>query len=350
MISLKHIAQSTLKLVDERFTVSADQNWEELVTVLMEQTNFYKAIQAISASGNWPMRSNEFELWQTYFFMELAEYCHRTKNLSVEGKMIEHPRFIELLEFIQSLKKVTRLRGREDLIDELIKDPLAEVNFKDQLIEHLIRRQKREELQDLMDIWEAETRHDSTLLTQENAEILDLDMHDTLEIGEEKGVHALVSSFQESVQLDMEWKAAPEVNDSLQPAAHRRAKSIFEEAKKLEKSGQPQLAMNQYFYCRKELNKEEAVKSPLYAECVTAIARCAAKVELARQQHASPHFSEMQAPAPPQPNRTAQRVLWLLVLGLLGLIAWRAYGVYETEILEYLGHFFNSKGRLFRES
>lgn len=351
MISLKHIAQSTLKLVDERFRVSSDQNWNELVTVLMEETNFYKAIQAISASGNWPMRSNEFELWQTYFFMELAEYCHRTKNLSVEGKMIEHPTFMELLEFIQSLKKVTRLRGQEDLIDELIKDPLAEVNFKDQLIEHLIRRQKREELQDLMDLWEAETRHDSTLLTPENADILDLDMHDTLDIGgeEDKKQPAMPkkSPLSEHTPIELNWKAAPAINPGPEPVASRKAKSIFEEAKKLERTGKPQLALKHYYYCRQELKRQPEMSRSLNADCATAIARCTAKVDLARQHHASVHYSDLEQSGNGRTSRVIQRVLWALVLGLIAFIGWRVYVVYQAEIMEYLGYFFQAKGRLF---
>ena len=352
MISLKHIAQSTLKLVDERFRVSSDQNWDELVTLLMEETNFYKAIQAISASGNWPMRSNEFELWQTYFFMELAEYCHRTKNLSVEGQMIEHPTFMELLEFIQSLKKVTRLRGQEDLIDELIKDPLAEVNFKDQLIEHLIRRQKREELQDLMDLWEAESRHDSTLLTFENAEILDLDMHDTLDIGEQEEdekqqAMPRKSPLAEHTPIELNWKAAPAINAGPEPVASRKAQSIFEEAKKLERAGKPQLALKHYYYCRQELKKQPEMSRTLNADCATAIARCTAKVDLARQQHASAHYTSLEQNESGKTGRLAQRILWALVLGLVAFIGWRVSVVYEAEIMEYLGYFFQAKGRLF---
>ena len=355
MISLKHIAQSTLKLVDERFRVSSDQNWDELVTVLMEETNFYKAIKAISTSGNWPMRSDEFELWQTYFFMDLAEYCHRTRNLSVEGQMIEHPRFMELLDFIQSLKKVTRLRGRDDLIQELIDDPLAEVNFKDQLIEHLIRRQKREELQDLMDLWEAETRHDSTLLTPENADILDLDMHDMLDIGsnedriqEESDTEEPVAGIEsnESGEKVLDWPRATKQDSSRRFSDERRARSIFREAQALEKNGKPELALNQYYYCRKELSRADASKTALFADCATAIARCSAKIELNRQSE--PRVSRIErSETSGSKGKLAQRILWFLVLSLLALIAYRAFEVYQTEIMEYLGYLFQAQGRLF---
>ena len=357
MISLKHIAQSTLKLVDERFRVSSDQNWDELVTVLMEETNFYKAIKAISTSGNWPMRSDEFELWQTYFFMELAEYCHRTRNLSVEGQMIEHPRFMELLDFIQSLKKVTRLRGRDDLIQELIDDPLAEVNFKDQLIEHLIRRQKREELQDLMDLWEAETRHDSTLLTPENADILDLDMHDTLDIGIVKGQVQEESREEEPVEkmetflpkeASLDGQRTPNQVSPSRFKEERRARSIFKEAQELEKNGKPELALNHYYFCRKELSRAKASKTSLFSDCATAIARCSAKIELNRQSAAA--VLKVEKPEVPSSGaKIIQRILWLVVLSLLALIAYRAFEVYETEIMEYLGYFFQAKGRLFVE-
>ena len=348
MISLKHIAQSTLKLVDERFRVSSDQNWDELVALLMEESNFYKAIKAISTSGNWPMRSEEFELWQTYFFMELAEYCHRTKNLSVEGQMIEHPRFMELLDFIHSLKKVTRLRGRDDLIQELIDDPLAEINFKDQLIEHLIRRQKREELQDLLDFWEAETRHDSTLLTPENADILDLDMNDTIEMGEDQVSQEEVKP-QEVAKMELDWQTLPEKESPRQFSVQRRARSIFEEARKLEKSGKPDLALNQYYYCRKELSRAKASRTELFTDCATAIARCSAKIELERRARVAMAQEEVKESSVDKAIGVT-RLLWLIVLSLLVFIAYRSFVVYESEIMEYLGYFFQAKGRLFTKS
>jgi len=353
---LVRIARETLPLVHHRFKVEYTGNWYKVAESLIREKQIYGAIEAISGTGNWPMTQNEFHLWQDFFFMSLAEYCHQDEVISLEWPLIRHQKFRENLQFVGSLKKVTRANGRRELIDQLIDSPISERLFSNKEIEKVSRENERLRLHKLFERLDEEER---SLAERRSEEIPPASKTEVASEREEKGwtkeestgpavrrlkeedrapAMALDAGVKNEIPRTEIRERGSEIPKNLRKEereqAHKEAYQVFKEGKRYELAGNYLKALDSYYYCRQLLVQTPPAKE-LYGDCMSAIARCTTKLEHKKRMSES----ELQVHTAEEPGRRSwgYRLFWTsLMLVFSSSIAYGVYVYYGDEIMPYV--------------
>ncbi len=358
---LVNIARQTLPLVHHRFKVDSTGNWYKVADSLVTETQIYGAIEAISGTGNWPMTQTEFALWQDYFFMNLAEYCHNDEVISLEWPLIRHNKFREQLQFIGALKKVSRSNARRELIDQLIDSPISEKLFGTEVLSKVTQNQERERLIQLFEtIDDEETKVKATPatalpMTPAEPEVSEKDRIENEETAEpESGseeirlkpgekVPAMAFSSpkteRESPRPEPLEQSKPvlktnEPRKQEQEEAYKEAYKIYKEGKRYELAGNYLKALDSYYFCRQLLVQTPPARE-LYSDCMSAIARCTTKLEHKKRMVEV----ELEHSREEEPSRKSIgfRLFWTSLMILwISAVAYGIYVYYGDQLMPYV--------------
>ncbi len=353
---LVNIARQTLPLVHHRFKVDATGNWYKVADSLVKETQIYGAIEAISGTGNWPMTQTEFALWQDYFFMSLAEYCHNDEVISLEWPLIRHNKFREQLQFIGALKKVSRSNSRRELIDQLIDSPISEKLFGTEVLSRVTRDQERERLLHLFESIDEEESQQETAgvsgqpregsepapVKEEKAGIKPESEEIRLKPGER--VPSMAFSSQqaereapkpEPLDRSLTRLKPNEPRKEQQEEAYKEAYQIFKEGKRYELAGNYLKALDSYYFCRQLLVQTPPARE-LYSDCMSAIARCTTKLEHQKRM-AEVELEHSREEEPAGRKSLGFRLFWTSLMILwISAVAYGIYLYYGDQIMPFV--------------
>lgn len=349
---LVRIARETLPLVHHRFKVDNTGNWYKVAESLIKEKQIYGAIEAISGTGNWPMTQSEFSLWQDHFFMSLAEYCHKDEVISLEWPLIRHNKFRDQLQFIGSLKKVSRANGRRELIDRLIDSPISDKLFSSADVENTVRERERQRLLKLFHEIDQEERDSAGIVSNNyppvsEAEVREKEdeVHDVqpqgYQLKKEEEVPAMAFSTHTDTQIPTPVKKEEpqsvipkDLRKTEQEQAYKEAYQIFREGKRYELAGNYLKALDSYYYCRQLLVQSPPARE-LYGDCMSAIARCTTKLEHKKRMVEADQAARVSRPR--QRQSFGYRFFWsTLTLAWVSAVAYGVYVYFGDSIMPYL--------------
>jgi hypothetical protein len=335
--------------------------WYTVADALFKETQIYGAIEAISGTGNWPMTQTEFALWQDYFFMNLAEYCHNDEVISLEWPLIRHNKFREQLQFIGALKKVSRSNARRELIDQLIDSPISEKLFGTEVLSKVARNQERERLIHLFEtIDEEETQEKAAPstplpITHSESEASIENRNETekkdspestseeirLKPGEKVPAMAFASqkAEREAPRPEPLEQSKPvlkpnEPRKEEQEEAYKEAYQIYKEGKRYELAGNYLKALDSYYFCRQLLVQTPPARE-LYSDCMSAIARCTTKLE--HQKRMAEVELEHSREEEPARKSLGFRLFWASLMILwISAVAYGIYVYYGDQLMPYV--------------